>query len=397
MKEPLQNPNGTLRPPSEGFVPSDHTGPRRDRRGKAMKLACALFLVCAAVAWAQPPAQQTLPEVVVTASRIPVPALTAPAFTRVITANEIKNSSGASLGDLLRSTAGLHVSSDGPTGAVTSLSIRGATSSEVLVLLNGVPLNSSLDGSVDLSSIPTDSIARIEIVRGGESSVYGTGAIGGVVNIITKKADRQPSLDVSVENRSYLPHAADLVYPGMVAKPVPANPLDLLDSQKLSGSASGVLGKVGLAGVFGFTRAANAFVWKDSTYSNAWRKENHAGGLSGNGYLHLGIPTAVGEISSATSVVSSSFDVPGTLSGPGLTTTASQERTTAGETIGYASPSSTNGRAAARSKLYYRYERLHYADPATQPPTDSTTVTNSAGGYASGSYRFSDLLSLIHI
>ena len=111
----------------------------------------------------------------------------------------------------------------GAEGATKSVSIRGSTSSQVLVLLDGIRLNSSRDGGVDLSSIPMEIIDHIEIVRGGESSLYGSSAIGGVINIVTKKAEK-PSISLSVTNGSYIPHAANTVSSILTPTPVGANP-----------------------------------------------------------------------------------------------------------------------------------------------------------------------------
>jgi iron complex outermembrane receptor protein len=76
----------------------------------------------------------------------------------------------------------------GGLGQLATVSLRGATASGVLVLLDGVPLNTAFGGGVDLSSIPRSWIDRIEIVRGAEGAHYGAGSLGGVVNVITRRA-----------------------------------------------------------------------------------------------------------------------------------------------------------------------------------------------------------------
>ncbi len=359
---------------------------------RVLVVSC-LFAVDGSFGWAQQ-ASTLLPEIVVTATRIATPTLEVPAFTTVIGADDIKSSPAADLSELLRDRAGLVVNSDGAAGAVSTASIRGSTSSEVLVLVNGVPLNSSRDGTVDLSQIPLSMISRVEIVRGGESSVYGTNAVGGIVNIITKKPGRTASMSVKIENGGYLPHAAMVVSQGGGQTPVAADPLDLLDMQRLSLSGSGRLGRIGVAAAGGFTRAANGFVWNDSSYLGGWRRESHAGGLSGNGYLDVSAPFGAGTVSVTGTLTSSAFDVPGSLDPFGITSHAEQQRTVARGTVGYASEQKPADRFGVKADGYYQFDLLHYADPSAVPITDSTHRTNTAGGELSSDLTVTDLLSL---
>ena len=167
------------------------------------------------------------------------------------------------------------------------MSIRGSTSSQVLVLLDGIHLNSSRDGSVDLSTIPLEIIDHIEIVRGGESSLYGSSAIGGVINIITKKAQK-PSISLTVTNGSYIPHAASTVSSSFATTQVAANPRDFLDSQNVNVSIEGNFGNLGLNGGGSFTRAANEFTWDDTTGINDWRRRTNADTTAGSGFAGIG-------------------------------------------------------------------------------------------------------------
>lgn len=95
--------------------------------------------------------------------------------------------------DLLSRQPGVNIRRYGGLGQFSTVSIRGSSAEQVLVLLDGVRLNTGEGGSVDLSTIPLDSIERIEIIRGGGTTVYGSDAIGGVVNIITKSPTEKPS------------------------------------------------------------------------------------------------------------------------------------------------------------------------------------------------------------
>ena len=103
--------------------------------------------------------------------------------------------------ELIQKTVGARVVDFGGLGQRQTISIRGSSSEQVVVLLDGVKLNSTQNGSVDISSIPLEIIERIEILRGGEGALYGADAMGGVVNIITKKGQRsnpeaKPQLDL---------------------------------------------------------------------------------------------------------------------------------------------------------------------------------------------------------
>lgn len=90
--------------------------------------------------------------------------------------------------DLVATAPGVAVNGYGGLGQLATASIRGSTASGVLVLLDGIPLNTGLGGGVDLSSIPRAWIDRIEVVRGPEGAQYGSGSLGGVVNVITRRA-----------------------------------------------------------------------------------------------------------------------------------------------------------------------------------------------------------------
>ncbi|MBV8055128.1 MAG: TonB-dependent receptor [Deltaproteobacteria bacterium] len=89
--------------------------------------------------------------------------------------------------DLLRQVPGTQVSQLGPPGTVADVSIRGSTPAQTLIMLDGVPINDSATGEFDISRIPTDGLDRVEIVRGAGGALYGSQAIGGVVNLFTQE------------------------------------------------------------------------------------------------------------------------------------------------------------------------------------------------------------------
>ena len=106
----------------------------------------------------------------------------------VITEQEIKQSASSDLIGLLRSYPGVSISASGGMGASSSVSLRGTKSSQTLVLINGVNVKSATLGSASYFNVPLESIERIEIAKGPHSAQYGSDAIGGVINIITKSS-----------------------------------------------------------------------------------------------------------------------------------------------------------------------------------------------------------------
>lgn len=109
------------------------------------------------------------------------------AFVHVIDAKKIQ-SSHAALPELLREEASVLIQSQGGLGQSSTLRLRGSSPEQVLILMDGVRMNSAQGFAVDLSTIPMAGVERIEVLRGASSTRFGSDAIGGVVNIITKKA-----------------------------------------------------------------------------------------------------------------------------------------------------------------------------------------------------------------
>src|SRR2546426_2729197 len=136
----------------------------------------------------QPPTFE-LPEVIVPGKR-PQPATSTPASVTVISRDEIERSGARTVADAVRTVAEVSVRAYGGLGELAQPSIRGSSPAQVLVLLDGIPLNSVALGQTDLSTISVDGVERIEILRGPFAAIYGSGALGGVINIITTKAAR---------------------------------------------------------------------------------------------------------------------------------------------------------------------------------------------------------------
>ena len=133
-------------------------------------------------------AEARLPTAVVTPSRIVQSIDDALPSTTVITRAEIERWQLSDLVGTLSREAGVQFARSGGPGSASSLFVRGANSSQVLVLVDGVPLNAAVGGAASLGGIALDTVDRIEISRGNLSSLYGSAAIGGVVQIFTRGA-----------------------------------------------------------------------------------------------------------------------------------------------------------------------------------------------------------------
>lgn len=152
-------------------------------------LAVALFLPFAAQSQAD---SLKVPETVVSASRIPTARENVGSSVTVITAEELENQQATTVYEALHQVPGVTVNNSGGVGRQTSVRIRGAQDSHTLVLINGMEVNdpSSIGGSFDFGTLSTAAIQRIEVVRGAQSGIYGSDAIGGVINIITKRGEK---------------------------------------------------------------------------------------------------------------------------------------------------------------------------------------------------------------
>ncbi len=143
--------------------------------------------------------------VTVTANRISTSIQRTGSAITVIRGEEIQRSNPISLVDTLRQVPGLDITETGGPGGTTAIRLRGANAGQTLVLLDGVRLNdpAGASGEFEASMIAPGLIDRIEVLRGPQSALYGSDAIGGVINIITKKGRGQPAYSLRVEGGSY--------------------------------------------------------------------------------------------------------------------------------------------------------------------------------------------------
>ena len=198
----------------------------------------ALFLLLAATAAAQPAVtpDTTLGDVTVTATREPVATRHAPARVTVIDRRALAATAATSLADALQARAPVHVRRYGPSG-LASVTIRGASSSQALVLLDGQRLTDPALGQVDLSLLPAALLESVEVLSGPASGLYGSDAVGGVVGL------RTPG-------------------PGTVRAVTEAGPWG---ERRLSGVASGTAGPVRVTAAADLGRSTDDYSYIDAS------------------------------------------------------------------------------------------------------------------------------------
>jgi vitamin B12 transporter len=164
----------------------------------------AIFALPAMLLFAQVGMAQTavtIPDTVVTATRNTLPVTDIPAGVTVIDRQAIEASGAVTLGDVLGTVPGMHVSPSGGPGGQASVFIRGTNSDHVLVLRDGMPINDASDpnNAFNFGTGTLSDIERIEVVRGPMAALYGSGAIGGVINLISRRgAEGKPQLEMDL-------------------------------------------------------------------------------------------------------------------------------------------------------------------------------------------------------
>ena len=166
-------------------------------RHAALAAACIICSISSPLAAAPDEAPSQLDPIVTTATRTPRPASELLAPVVIIDRAAIERSLAADLSDLLRFYAGIDIARSGGPGQTSSAFLRGTESNHVLLLVDGVELNPGTIGGAPFAAIPLAAIERIEIVFGPRAVLYGSEAIGGVINLITKRGGSRPSLSAS--------------------------------------------------------------------------------------------------------------------------------------------------------------------------------------------------------
>src|SRR5213082_3401548 len=181
---------------------------QRPRRARyAMRLA-ALLIFAPVVCFSQQPTPTPSPveaeaeQVVVTATRFDIPLDLSPASVSVINSEDFEQKQIERVSDALREVPGLSVVQTGTAGQLTSVFTRGLRSEHTQVLLDGIPVNQGLQGAFNFADLTTDDIARIEVVRGPQSTLYGPRALAGAIQLFTKIGEGPPEFTISSEGGS---------------------------------------------------------------------------------------------------------------------------------------------------------------------------------------------------
>jgi vitamin B12 transporter len=159
--------------------------------------------LCACIA--APSEEIDLQAIVVTATRIPTPAVQVASSVTIVTAEEIAARQIRTLPDLLKEVPGLNVVQSGGPGGQTSVFMRGTNSNHTKVLIDGIDVSdpSSPNASFDFGQLLTQDLQKVEVLRGPQSGLYGSDAIGGVINVITKSGSGPPQVSASLEGGSF--------------------------------------------------------------------------------------------------------------------------------------------------------------------------------------------------
>ncbi len=171
-----------------------------------------LFMTVPALCRAQSPTPSPSPTqiesesapVVVTATRIETPINQIGSSVTVIDDVEIELNQQRTLPDALQTVPGLNIVQTGGPGGKTSVFVRGSNSNDTKVLIDGIDANDpSQDGVFDFGQVLTSDLARVEVLRGPQSSLYGSDALAGVINLVTKKGEGPPRFEGMLEGGSF--------------------------------------------------------------------------------------------------------------------------------------------------------------------------------------------------
>ena len=180
-------------------------------RNRSWLMAAAVLLAAPFICRAQDAASSALSNseaetqgIVVSATRIETPINEIGSSVTLITEKEIERDQKRTLPDVLRTVPGLNIVQTGGPGGKTSVFMRGSNSNHTKVLIDGIDANDpSQDGVFDFGQVLTSDIAQVEVLRGPQSSLYGSDAIGGVINIVTKTGEGPPQFTGRIEGGSF--------------------------------------------------------------------------------------------------------------------------------------------------------------------------------------------------
>jgi vitamin B12 transporter len=175
---------------------------------KINSLAFLMFILTASLLHAQIADSTKLyrmSEVVVTATKTSIPEIETGSSISIIDSADISEKNNFTVYDLLKNQYGLSFTQQGPEGSLEDIYLRGSNPGDTKVLVDGISLNMPNDptNSFDFSELPVDNISKVEILRGPQSTLYGSNALAGVINIITQQGYGKPKFFLSGEGGSY--------------------------------------------------------------------------------------------------------------------------------------------------------------------------------------------------
>ena len=190
----------------------------KNRTLRASRFAPALSVLSSAcLAWTSVQAVELNP-VVVSAARMDQPLSEVLPSVSVITRQEIDKSQALSLADLLQGEAGFEFGRNGGPGATTSFFLRGQDSTNVVLMVDGVRAQTDGIGALQITDMPLQQIERIEVLRGNASALYGESAIGGVIQVFTRKGSGSPRAYGTLSVGSYNTAGVSVGYGGTVGE-----------------------------------------------------------------------------------------------------------------------------------------------------------------------------------
>jgi len=322
-----------------------------------------------------------LPDQVITAVLLEEP-VSVVASTTIVTAEDLATSNTSSIAAALENIPGVTLSPTGTGSSETTVSLRGSTANQVLVIVDGVPVTDTATGRTDLSrlQIAVESIESIKVIRGSLSAHYGADAVGGVVVITTKKGATESGYSISVTNKSFLP-ASSTVGSGAHAAQNSPDPRSLIDGQGLSFSTN--LGAAARLSVSA-ERASNSFYYYDRNYVR--RQRQNADSSQAKASLSWKGDAGGGELASTVSASVRALGVPGSLDMP--TPEARQNDFDASASTEYNTDYFFSDRLAFKATGYGKFGSLSYRE--TSGAQSDVHKSAKLGGDASWSILAGD-------
>lgn len=321
-------------------------------------IAC-VFIVLALATTQVLAQEQDLGEISVTAESWSPAKLAPGGSVVVITEEDIAQSGAASVAEVLETVSGFKSDDYGYAGSARTSSIRGSTSSQVLVIVDGVRMNDARQGYCDLTWLNLESVERIEVLKGGASSLYGADAVGGVIVVTTKHGGDRKAV-VTAENK---------LYPAAVG----SDASYLVSGQSLGVDVRTRIGSASVNAAASFDRAGDSFpsVGSDGSVGVV----GNSGYLGGKASLGAQSPLAGGILTASVAGSYADLGVPGSASW--ATPNDAQRNGDIHGTAAWANDALADGRVSLNASAFGAWFRLEY-DDAVNAAT-SRHDTTSAG------------------